>query len=68
MEYQRYKPKRPRPFGMGPFFDYVLEVTKRLAAPLPRVSRWRKKRLLEAEAPVDEVAEKDEHHRGRHGE
>jgi len=36
MEYERYKPKRPRPFGMGPFFDYVLEVTKRLAAPLPR--------------------------------
>lgn len=43
MEYQRYKPKRQRPFGMGPFFDYGLAMTKHFAAQSSRASAWRKK-------------------------
>ena len=39
MEYARYKPKRPRPFGMGAFFDYGLAVARRVA---PRSSRVKK--------------------------
>lgn len=28
VQYERYRPKRNRPFGMGPFFDYGLAVAK----------------------------------------
>ena len=45
MEYQRYKPKYERPFGMGAFFDYGVAMTKRLTAPSLRVMPWRKKSL-----------------------
>lgn len=39
MQYARYKPKSPRPFGMGAFFDYGLAVARRV---LPRSSRVKK--------------------------
>jgi len=28
MEYERYKPKSPRPAGMGAFFDYGIAMAK----------------------------------------
>jgi hypothetical protein len=33
MEYERYKPKYSRPFGMGAFFDYGLALERRHLAP-----------------------------------
>ena len=47
MEYERYKPKSPRPLGMGAFFDYGLAVTRHLAPRSSRASPWRKYRLPE---------------------
>jgi hypothetical protein len=32
MEYQRYKPKCERPFGMGAFFDFGVAMAKHLAS------------------------------------
>ena len=51
MEYERYKPKPPRPLGMGAFFDFGLAMTKHFAARSLRVSSWRKKRLASPSAP-----------------
>jgi hypothetical protein len=51
MEYERYKPKSPRPFGMGAFFDFGLAMTKHFAARPPRASSWRKKGLVAPLAP-----------------
>jgi len=51
MEYERYKPKRPRPPGMGPFFDFGLAMTRHFAARPPRASAWRKKALMAPLAP-----------------
>ena len=39
MEYARYKPRSPRPFGMGAFFDYGLAMARRVA---PRSSHAKK--------------------------
>ena len=46
MEYERYKPKSPRPFGMGAFFDFGLAMTRHFAARSSRASAWRKKGLV----------------------
>jgi len=51
MEYERYKPKFQRPFGMGPFFDFGLAMTKHFAARPSRASAWRKKILVAPPAP-----------------
>jgi hypothetical protein len=51
MEYERYKPKSPRPFGMGAFFDFGLAMTRHFAARSPRASAWRKKGLVAPPAP-----------------
>ncbi len=51
MEYERYKPKSPRPLGMGAFFDFGLAMTRHSAARLPRASAWRKKSLVVPPAP-----------------
>jgi len=49
MEYERYKPKFRRPFGMGPFFDFGLAMTRHFSARASRVRVWREKSL---EAPA----------------
>ena len=46
MEYERYKPKSTRPFGMGAFFDFGLAMTRHFAARPSRSSSWRKKGLV----------------------
>jgi hypothetical protein len=51
MEYQRYKPKFRRPFGMGPFFDFGLAMTRHFAARPSRARVWRKKSLEAPPAP-----------------
>ena len=48
MEYERYKPSSPRPFGMGAFFDFGLAMTKHFTARSSRASAWRKRSLLAA--------------------
>ena len=60
MEYPRYKPNYRRPFGMGPFFDFGLAMTRHLAARSSgaspsRASAGRKKSL--AVPPVQQSAE-----------
>jgi hypothetical protein len=47
MEYERYKPKPQRPFGMGAFFDFGLAMTKHFAARSSRAAR-RKNTVLVA--------------------
>jgi hypothetical protein len=49
MDYERYKPTSRRPFGMGPFFDFGLAMTRQFAARAPRARVWRKKSV---EAPL----------------
>ena len=51
MEYERYKPKSPRPLGMGAFFDFGLAMTRHFAARSPRAGGWRKKSLAAPTAP-----------------
>jgi len=51
MEYERYKPKPRRPFGMGAFFDFGLAMTRHFAARPSRASSWRKKSLVAPLAP-----------------
>jgi len=51
MEYERYKPKSPRPLGMGAFFDFGLAMTKHFAARSLRAGAWRKKSLVAPPAP-----------------
>ena len=53
MEYPRYKPRSRRPFGMGPFFDYGLAMTRHFAAQSFRASAWRKKRPAAPPAQAD---------------
>jgi hypothetical protein len=46
LDYPRYKPRRVRPFGMGAFFDYAMEMSRLYGGNLEfRASRlgWRKK-------------------------
>ena len=50
MDYERYKPRSPRPFGMGAFFDFGLAMTRLVAARSPRAS-WRKKSPVAPPAP-----------------
>jgi hypothetical protein len=54
MDYERYKPKSPRPLGrplgMGAFFDFGLAMTRHFAARSRRAGAWRKKSLV---APSD---------------
>jgi hypothetical protein len=45
MEYERYKPKSRRPFGMGPFFDFGLAMTKHVDARVARAIARRKMSL-----------------------
>lgn len=51
MEYERYKLKSPRPFGMGAFFDFGVAMTRHFAARSARASTWRKKGLVAPPAP-----------------
>ena len=55
MEYERYKPKFRRPFGMGPFFDFGLAMTRHFSARASRVWVWRKK--SQEAPPVQQSAE-----------
>ena len=55
MEYERYKPKPRRPFGMGPFFDFALAMARHFAARAASASR--KKSLAVQPAPVQQGAE-----------
>jgi len=54
MEYERYKPKSRRPFGMGPFFDFGLAMTKQFDARAARASARRKSLVV---PPVAQAAE-----------
>ena len=49
MEYDRSKPKSPRPVGTGAFFDYGRALTRRLAARSFRANPWRKNILSEVQ-------------------
>ena len=51
MDYERYKPRSPRPLGMGAFFDFGLAMTRHFAARPSRASSWRKKSLMAPSAP-----------------
>lgn len=51
MEYERYKPSSPRPFGMGAFFDFGQAMTRHFAARSSRATTWRKKGLVAPPAP-----------------
>ena len=52
MDYERYKPKFRRPFGMGPFFDFGVAMLKHFDARAARASARRKKSLAPALTPV----------------
>jgi hypothetical protein len=56
MEYQRYKPKYERPFGMGAFFDYVLAITRQLESKSLRASG--RKKSLAAPQPQQSAEER----------
>ena len=55
VEYERYKPRSPRPVGMGAFFDFVLAMTRHLADRAARAGARRKK--SPAVPPVQQGAE-----------
>ena len=60
MEYERYKPKPRRPFGMGPFFDFGLAMTRHFEARAARAGARRKPSLVVPSpvvAPVQQGAE-----------
>jgi hypothetical protein len=45
MEYERYKPKSPRPLGRGAFFDFGLTMARHMDARAARAIERRKKSL-----------------------
>jgi len=53
MEYERYKPKSPRPAGMGAFFDYGMAMAKLYA---PKIQSGRASPKGHPQAPQPEQA------------
>ena len=60
MEYERYKPKSPRPLGMGAFFDFGLAMTRHFDARAARASARRQKSLVVPSLVVPPVAQSAE--------